>query len=504
VKKEQESMTTPSLDVNQANSRPEETQGSASGKTPEPAADNSQDGATPNLVVQHHGSGARGQAATAESPRSPNHPFQKLLKVLLWSGIFAGTAATSALVGAGVALMVPLPDFLGQESSQPFSIGELWQSGLRYQVTRPVNILVMGIDEVPGANENSTDIFTGRTDTLLLVRVNPEDGTVSVMSIPRDTRVQIPGYGMDKINHANVEGGPELVAQTIAYNLGNIQIDRYVRVSTGAFREIVDLVGGIEVNVPDRMQYTDNTQKLYIDLYPGWQTLNGDQAEQFARYRKDAKGDIGRVQRQQMLLKSLKERLTNPTVIPKLPQIVRVVQRHLDTNLTLEEMLALANLGLELEAADLHMVMLPGRFSAITEYNASYWLPDWEAAAPIIQNFFQADSVGMFADNRATYIADLSIAVQNASGQENRARDVANYLRDNGFTNVYIIADWPDSTRTTEVVAQRGDLDSATVIESVLGTGQVVAESTGDLDSDITIRVGQDWSESLERSDPNF
>ena len=70
--------------------------------------------------------------------------------------------------------------------------------------------------------------------------------------------------------------------------------------------------------------------------------------------------DIGRVQRQQMLLKSLKERLTNPTVIPKLPQIVRVVQRHLDTNLTLEEMLALANLGLELEAADLHMVMLPG------------------------------------------------------------------------------------------------------------------------------------------------
>ena len=252
------------------------------------------------------------------------------------------------------------------------------------------------------------------------------------------------------------------------------------------------------------MQYTDNTQKLYIDLYPGWQTLNGDQAEQFARYRKDAKGDIGRVQRQQMLLKSLKERLTNPTVIPKLPQIVRVVQRHLDTNLTLEEMLALANLGLELEAADLHMVMLPGRFSAITEYNASYWLPDWEAAAPIIQNFFQADSVGMFADNRATYIADLSIAVQNASGQENRARDVANYLRDNGFTNVYIIADWPDSTRTTEVVAQRGDLDSATVIESVLGTGQVVAESTGDLDSDITIRVGQDWSESLERSDPNF
>jgi LCP family protein required for cell wall assembly len=497
-------MTTPSVDVDQSNPRPVDNRGLNSGATPEASADQSQDGANPPLTVQYHSSNSRGSTTSGGPNHAAAHPFKKLLKILLWGGVFAGTAATSALVGAGVALMAPLPEFLGQEPNRPFSLGELWQSGLRYQVTRPVNILVMGIDEVPGANENSKDIFTGRTDTLLLVRVNPQDGTVNVMSIPRDTRVQIPGYGMEKINQANVEGGPELVAQTIAYNLGNIQIDRYVRVSTGAFREIVDLVGGIEVNVPKRMEYTDHTQKLYIDLYPGWQTLNGDQAEQFARYRKDAKGDIGRVQRQQMLLKALKERLTNPMVIPKLPQIVRVVQRYLDTNLTIEEMLALANLGLELEASDLHMVMLPGRFSATTEYTASYWLPDWEASAPIIQNFFQADSVAMFADNKATYVSDLSIAVQNASGSDNVAREVARHLRDNGFTNVYIVADWPSATRTTEVVAQRGDLESAAVIESVMGTGRVVAESTGDLDSDITIRVGQDWSESLEMSDPDF
>jgi LCP family protein required for cell wall assembly len=488
-------MTTPSLDIDQSASRsvanPESTGQTQAAKASVPVSPYN------SSAEQNRESFHQSASTGVQQLRKPSRtPTKRLLNILFWSGVFAGTAVTSAVIGAAVALMAPLPDFLGQEPSRPFSLAELWQSGFRYQITRPVNILIMGIDQVPGANENSDDIFTGRTDTLLLVRVNPQDSSVSVMSIPRDTRVQIPGYGMDKINQANVEGGPELVAQTIGYNLGNIQIDRYVRVSTGAFREIVDLVGGIEVNVPKRMEYTDHSQKLYIDLYPGWQTLNGDQAEQFARFRKDANGDIGRVQRQQILLKSLRERLTNPTVIPKLPQIVRVVQRYLDTNLTLEEMLALANFGLELDASDLHMVMLPGRFSGPAEYTASYWLPDWEASAPIIQNFFQTDSVAMYADNQATYVSDLRIAVQNASGESNLATEVAHHLRDRGFTNVYVIADWPDSARHTEIIAQRGDLDSATVVESVLGMGRVIAESTGDLNSDITIRVGQDWVDS--------
>lgn len=435
------------------------------------------------------------------APASPQPRLaRRLVTSLLWGGLFVGTAAASALVGAAIALTVPLPDFLGGETNRAASFGDLWQAGFRYQVTRPVNILVMGIDEVPNAQPNSEATFAGRTDTLLLVRVDAEAGTLNVMSIPRDTRVQIPGFGLDKINQANVLGGPELVAQTVAYNLGNIQIDRYVRINTSAFREMVDLVGGIEVNVPTRMEYTDRTQGLYIDLYPGWQTLNGDQAEQFARYRKDS-GDIGRVQRQQMLLKALRERLTNPTVIPKLPQALRVLQRYVDTNLTLEEMLAIANFGLEIESNQLQMVMLPGRFSTPAEFNASYWLPNWEASATVMQSFFQAEGVSIYADNsQASYVADLSIAVQNASGEPDQAASVARYLRENGFENVYVIDDLSTTMARTEVVAQRGDVDSARMVESLLGVGLALSESTGDLNSDITIRVGQDWVEQITPS----
>ncbi|MBD1873335.1 LCP family protein [Nodosilinea sp. FACHB-131] len=434
-------------------------------------------------------------AFPADESSNPTGIARRLVKSLLWGGLFVGTAAVSAVVGAAISLTVPLPDFMGGNTNRAASFGDLWQAGFRYQVTRPVNILVMGIDEVPDAQPNSDAVFAGRTDTLLLVRVDAEAGTLNVMSIPRDTRVQIPGFGMDKINQANVLGGPELVAQTVGYNLGNIQIDRYVRINTSAFREMVDLVGGIEVNVPTRMEYTDRTQGLYIDLYPGWQTLNGDQAEQFARYRKDS-GDIGRVQRQQMLLKALRERLTNPAVLPKLPQALRVVERYVDTNLTLEEMLAIANFGLEMDSDQLQMVMLPGRFSTPAEFNASYWLPNWEASATVMQNFFQAEGVSIYADNsQGNYVADLSIAVQNASGQPDQAASVADYLRENGFSNVYIIDDLSTTMARTEVVAQRGDVESARTVESLLGVGLALSESTGDLDSDITIRVGQDWVE---------
>lgn len=399
------------------------------------------------------------------------------------------TAAASAAIGAVTLLTMPLP----RSESPPVSVGELWQSGFRYQVSRPVNILVMGLDEARDIAGAEPDSLLGRTDTLLLVRVDPAAEETNVLSIPRDTRVAIPGYGVDKINQANYEGGAELVAQAVSYNLGGVEIDRYMRVNTGAFREIVDLVGGVEVMVPKPMQYEDQTQGLVIDLEPGLQTLNGDQAEQFARFRQDAYGDIGRVQRQQILLKALRSRMASPAIIPKLPQIVRVLQAHIDTNLTLEEMLALASFGLQLDASELHMVMLPGRFSTPDEYIASFWIPDRTASGEVMQSFFHTPPVELIADSDRA--PRLRIAVQNATAAPYAGQDMANYLRDQGFEHVYVLPDRPEAVLQTQVIAQRGDLDSADRVMSALTIGQIVSDSTGDIDSDITVRVGEDWLE---------
>jgi hypothetical protein len=246
--------------------------------------------------------------------------------------------------------------------------------------------------------------------------------------------------------------------------------------------------------VPKRMVYEDQTQGLYIDLQPGWQTLTGDQAEQFARFRADGQGDIGRVQRQQMLLRALRERLTNPTVIPRLPQIIRVMLRYVDTNLTLEEILALSTFALDLPSDGLQMVMLPGRFSDPSEFVASYWLMDADASQQVMSEFFQLDTVALLADGETRAVSQLRIAVQNATATPDAAQQVAQILRQQGFSNVYVVPDWSGTVRRTQVIAQRGDINSANVVQSVLATGLVVSESTGDLESDLTIRVGEDWS----------
>ncbi len=436
--------------------------------------------------------------------------LRKLVRGTFWATVFGSTALATAGLGTLAVITFPLPRQVSGETVAP-PLTDLWRSGFRYQVSRPVNILIMGLDEARDVEGAEPGDLVGRTDTMLLTRVDPEEKAVNVMSIPRDTRVEIPGYGIEKINQANFEGGAELAAQTVIHNFDNVQVDRYVRVSTAAFREIVDLVGGIEVMVPKEMKYEDKTQGLVIDLEPGLQILNGNEAEQFARFRQDSYGDIGRVQRQQVLLKALRKRMTNPTVLPKLPQIVRVLQTHIDTNLTMQELLALAGFGIELDSKDLHMVMLPGRFSDPEEYSASYWISDRSASSDLMRTYFDAQPTELVADAgqginyyeppSARAVSALKIAVQNATDDQYASYSMAEHLRDLGFYNVYVVRDWADVNRKTSVVAQRGDIGSARSVQDTVDIGQVVFDSTGDIESDITIRVGEDW---LMAVDPDW
>ncbi len=420
---------------------------------------------------------------------------QKSSHWLGWGVLFTLVTLTSAALGATLALVTPFQATTDGSEPQEISLGELFQRGFQYGISRPVNILVMGIDRVPNTPPDSPEAFNGRSDTMLLVRVDPKAGAVNLLSVPRDTQVEIPPLGLTKINYANVEGGPRLAAQVLSQILNDVPVDRYVRISPDAFRELVDVVGGVEVNVPKRMYYVDQTQKLFIDLQPGLQTLNGTQAEGFARFRHDEYGDIGRTQRQQTLLKALQKKLTNPVMITRLPQVFSVLEKYIDTNLSLGEMLALGQFALRLQPGDFKMVLLPGRFSSPDEFIASYWLMDPEGRNRVMQNYFnispptQDGSEG----NAALNPQYLKIAIQNASGKANAASQMADYLANQGYGNVYIENDWPETEATTQVIAQRGDLEAAKTLQSVLRTGAVAADSTGSIDSDLTIRVGRDW-----------
>ncbi|GBF80965.1 LCP family protein [Aphanothece sacrum] len=427
-----------------------------------------------------------------------------LYRGLLWGMTFSCTAALSATVGAGLTLMSPLSN-----NVLPFiqQVKLPWQTAfnpktapnaapsmgtnllLPYRLSRPVNVLVLGIDRVLDAPPGSLEGFGGRSDTILLLRFDPETQSVKMLSVPRDSRVDIPEVGYSKINDANVHGGPALTARVLSKTLNDLPIDRYVRVTTDAFKELVNLVGGVEVYVPHAMQYEDKTQKLTINLEEGQQTLNGEQAEQFARFRKDGYGDIGRVQRQQVLLKSLRQKLTNPTIIPRIPQAISLLEKHIDTNMTWEEMLALVNFGRQLERDKVQMVMLPGRFSQEEEFDArSYWVLSSEGRDRVMQEYF-----GISGETQSEHSPNrVRIALQNGADDPALSQQVIEYLAKEGFHNVYTIGDAPELLRESEIIVQKGDLEAAQLLQTALGIGRVEASSTGDLDSQLTLRIGLD------------
>jgi LCP family protein required for cell wall assembly len=416
-------------------------------------------------------------------------------RLLFWSGVI--TSAT--LLGGSLALLTPLwsnRNSLNQEHYSG-SFAKTRSPVVPYQLSRSVNILVMGIDPFPGARNTSPENFTGSSDTILLLQLNPNDKTVKVLSIPKDSQVVVPGVGLAKISLANSLGGSSLAARVVSRTLNNVPIDRYVRVTTNAFRELVDQLGGVEVFVPQKMSYRDATQKLEIDLDPGWQTLNGSQAEQFARFRDSSIGEITRVQRQQSLLKALRDRLTSSTVLPRLPQLSHMIQNYVDTNLSLEEMLALANFCVGLNQENLHMVLLPGNLSPFSQDPSSYWLDSSSEQNRIMGEYFGVRAIGVTQKTQS--FNTLKIAVQNASGQSNLSQSVVNYLKNQGFNNVYSVSDWRDVQRQTEIIAQQGNEDAATNLKQILGLGNIEASSTGDLKSYLTIRVGKDWVESATK-----
>jgi polyisoprenyl-teichoic acid--peptidoglycan teichoic acid transferase len=277
---------------------------------------------------------------------------------------------TLATVGLGIALaqVVPLQNFDWEGLSKGRNIQEVFSEGLGRKLTQPYQILVMGIDGATG--------FDSRSDSMLLIRVDNSDRRLNILSIPRDTRVAIDNYGYDKINAANVYGGAKLAISTVQNKLNGVQIDRYVRLDSSGLDEIIDAIGGVEVNVPKAMRYEDKTQKLSIDLQPGLQTLNGKQAEGFIRFRHDELGDIGRIKRQQTMLQALKAKITNPLILMNLPQLIPIIQKHTDTNLSFDEMMAIAIFSISLKPDRVSTESLGGYPSEPYQFDASYWLVD--------------------------------------------------------------------------------------------------------------------------------
>lgn len=456
------------------------------------------------------------QQSTAQpSTKKSNQPHRGR-----WLGFgfgLAGVAMLSATAGALLAVSLsttPLQQQkLSPEEAAVFSQGDMAKLSMKMpELTRPVNILVLGLkvlsSDLDGHpdKEQGYDVwqnsFKGLTDTMLLVRFDPQNKKLSVLSIPRDTRTYVEGRGVVKINEANYYGGPASSAKSVSGLLGGVGIDRYVTVNIQGIKSLVDALGGITINVPKDMKYTDESQHLYIDLKAGKQNLNGEQIVQYLLYRHDDLGDIGRVQRQQLLMRAFVEQEVNVGLLSRLPKILSVIQSHLDTNLSIEELVALAGFATKTDRAGVQMLMVPGRFSDSKDYKASFWLPDQDAIETLVAKHFDfGHNTWQIENVDATF---LKVAIQDSTGDPSAVEDFVNTLTRAGYRNVQVYKAWPEPLEVTTLVAQDGDVKGAEAIRQFLGFGDVLVESTGALQSHVTIRLGQDWLSKKNLSGREF
>jgi LCP family protein required for cell wall assembly len=441
----------------------------------------------------------------------PSAQKTRRFRIPKWLGVSVALLSVGTLSAVGGAMMAVslnstplLHDSLTEEESAAFNDSEPITASNSLQVpklTRPVNILVLGmkvlttdVNDLPPEARNLgyhalVNSFDGLSDTMLLVRFNPHTDQLIVLSLPRDTRTMVQGQ-MTKLNEANHYGGPALAARSVSDLLGGVEIDRYVRINVQGVEKLIDALGGVTVNVPKDLQYQDDSQHLYINLKAGEQPLDGDKALQFLRFRYDDYGDIGRIQRQQMLMRALVEQALSPKTVARLPKVLSVVQSHVDTNLSVEELLALAGYAANTDAYNTQMLMLPGDFSSSSEFELSYWLPNLGEIDTLVSEYFGYGTrqVAASADPQS-----LRIAIQDSTGNAIAVDNLVQTLYDSGYYNVYIEQPWNSELPFTRVVAQNGDLASAETLQRFLGVGDVRVESTGVLDSDITIQIGRDW-----------
>lgn len=253
----------------------------------------------------------------------------------------------------------------------------------------PLHILLFGIDKTATTDMTEEGNPT-RSDVIMLLTIDPVSKRAQLLSLPRDTYVDIEGHkGKTKLGHAYAYGGEELAEKTVERFL-DVSVDYYATVDYNAVRRLVDAVGGIEVDIPFDYTYEDTyvVPHLYINFKKGKQKLNGDDAVRYLRIRKIYENqDLDRIQTQQGFLMKLFDKLKSPRMIFKIPELIDLVMDNVETNLSYGQIAYLAKMGLDFDKDSIQMDTLVGENKRIGELE--YYVVDRESAREQLKRFWE-------------------------------------------------------------------------------------------------------------------
>ena len=329
-----------------------------------------------------------------------------------------------------------------------------------------VVILAVGVDSSEGR---------GLADTIIVLAVWPKSGEVAALSIPRDSRVLVPGVGIMRINASHSYGGLPLTIRTVEMLLGS-HFDYYVEVDVPELVHLVDAVGGLDLEVEKRMYYQDRAQDLVIDLQPGLQHLNGEDAVGYVRFRHDAMGDLGRIERQRKFLRAMTRELLAPNKVTRIPRLVDAFVETVQTNLGVRDILTLKKLVEQVGPDGIRMETLPGS-------------PRRVDSLSVLE--LDAGEVQRTVD-RVFWGQGTRVVVLNGTSISGLAARTAKLLAQRGY-EVLDVGNADRHTTTTLILDHRGQARRAQRVAGALGVGVVSAAPDGDNPADVTVVLGGDY-----------
>ena len=256
------------------------------------------------------------------------------------------------------------------------------------KINNEITFLMMGVDSVGAKSHKNI-----RTDTLMLFKFNFETGNINLLSLPRDTRVLVKGK-LDKINHAHSFGGTDLTMSTVKDFL-NIDLDYYLKVDYNLVIDVVNAIGGLKIDVPFLMEYKDPTAKppLNIHLEKGLQDLNGKEAHDFLRWRKNnsltvqyVDGDVGRIKTQQYFMTELVKQTLKLKNMFKLQELVETYYNNVETNIPWNIILKSVVAAKNIDTEKMITETIPGESKYIG--TTSYYIYDELKTETLVKTMF--------------------------------------------------------------------------------------------------------------------
>jgi LCP family protein required for cell wall assembly len=388
--------------------------------------------------------------------------------------------------------------------------GENGPAAKPWKGSERVTMLLLGLDL-----RDWEDGGPSHTDTMMLFTMDPETHTAAMLSIPRDTWVNIPGFDYGKINTAHFlgdaydlpGGGPGLAVDTVENFLG-IEINYYARVDFNAFITFIDELGGVEVDVPEEMRVDPIGPNNTVYLEPGLTLLDGATALAYARNRDLVGDDFNRAQRQQQVVMAIRDRILKlemlPDLIKKSPTLYLQLSSGIQTNLSLDEAVKLTWLAKQIPTENIRSATLgwDQLTSTMTPDGLDILLPDIEAVRTLVDSLFTtAPPVGPAEVAELGNPVDLmkeeaaTVAVLNATYTPGLAARTMEYLLSQGV-NVVTAGNAQEASEFTSLIAYSGMPNSIQYLASQLNidSSHIYFRNDPNSQVDITILLGADWA----------